>query len=334
MVVSIGIGLTNDCDLHCAHCYRDAAAISSLCLGDVELICERLDVSSFNLGTGENYLHPDFPEIVGFLAERGYKLSMASNGYSLTAMPESLLSVFHDVEVSIDFATADKQNAFRGDNNWQCVQKALQRCKLVGIEVTILATLMSINFEEMDGLAKLAERSETNLRVNVYQPVRSGDFTPSYEQFWEGFRRLFSSSKLVSTSEPIVNAMLGLDDLRGCPCGSRSIRVTPQGHIIPCVYWPDHELTLPDLSRMDESSILNSKMFRATGVEPEACIDCPHVHSCGGGCAARRRLLDRLEQPDPYCPLQRGEEIRLGFEPAPAKDLPRGSNVCTTIVTF
>ena len=35
----------------------------------------------------------------------------------------------------------------------------------------------------------------------------------SYEQFWEGFRRLLGAGRLLSTSEPIVNAMLGLDSL-------------------------------------------------------------------------------------------------------------------------
>jgi radical SAM protein with 4Fe4S-binding SPASM domain len=333
MSVSIGVGLTNDCDLHCAHCYRNASAISYLHLQDLRVICERFDVTSFNFGTGESYLHPEFPEIVEFLGGRGYKLSMASNGYSLTAMPQPLLLTFHDVEVSIDFASADKQDSFRGENNWQCAMGAIERCKQVGVEVTILATLMSINFEEMDTLAELAKRLQVNLRVNVYQPVRLGDYSPSFEQYWEGYRRLFSSSRLVSTSEPVVNAMLGLDGLRGCPCGRQSIRVTPDGNIIPCVYWPDRDLTLADLPDMDEMSILDSEMFCMTRVEPEACQDCPHLRSCGGGCASRRRLLNRLDQPDPYCPLPRGQEIQLDFDLAPAKDLPRARNVCTTIVT-
>ena len=52
----------------------------------------------------------------------------------------------------------------------------------------------------------------------------------------------------------------------------------------------------------------------------------------GGGCASRRALFGNLNQPDPYCPLVRGETIDLSFTPAPEKDLPRGSNVCTSII--
>jgi hypothetical protein len=43
-------------------------------------------------------------------------------------------------------------------------------------------------------------------------------------------------------------------------------------------------------------------------------------------------LLGNLDQPDIYCPLVRGEVMELSFTPAPEKELPRGSNVCTTII--
>ena len=114
MQVSVGIGLTNDCDLDCAHCYRPQGRIYQLSLDDVRAICERLDVASFNMGTGENWLHPQFPDIVAYLVERGIKMSMASNGYSLNTLPDEILSAFHDVEVSVDYATEREQDLDRG----------------------------------------------------------------------------------------------------------------------------------------------------------------------------------------------------------------------------
>jgi radical SAM protein with 4Fe4S-binding SPASM domain len=209
---------------------------------------------------------------------------------------------------------------------------AIERCQSVGLEVTVLATLMSTNFDQMEALARLAADLGTNLRVNAYQPVQTRDFTPSYEEFWEGYRSLLAAAPLVSTSEPIVNAVLGLDDLTGSPCGRQSIRFTPRGEIIPCVYWPDRDLTIADLPELDERRILDSDHFVRARVVPPACVPCPHVNSCGGGCASRRALLGALQEPDPYCPYQRGEHVKLNFAPAPAKDLPRARNVCTTIV--
>jgi len=284
------------------------------------------------MGTGESWLHPQFPQIVEYLAERNIKMSMASNGHSLSEMPASLLRQFHDVEVSIDYATPQGQDAFRGGGNWACVMAAIERCHVHDVEVTILTTLMNTNFDQMDGLVDIAGDAGTNLRVNVYQPVGQDDFLLSYEQFWEGYRRLFDAGRLLSTSEPIVNAMLKLDSLTGSPCGRQSIRFTPRRYITPCVYWPHPELTLDNLPDLTAEEILASEQFVRSRLVPDACRECPHVSSCGGGCASRRALLGNLYRPDIYCPLVRGETVDLSFTPAPEKDLPRGGNVCTTII--
>jgi radical SAM protein with 4Fe4S-binding SPASM domain len=332
MAVSVGIGITNDCNLGCAHCYRPQDRIYQLGLDEIRALCERLDVASFNMGTGESWLHPQFPEIVEYLVMRGIKMSMASNGHSLTEMPASLLGQFHDVELSVDFATAEGQDAFRGEGNWACVMEAIGRCHALGLEVTLLATMMNTNYAEMDGLVAVARDVGANLRVNVYQPVGQNDFLLNYEQFWEGFRRLLDAGALLSTSEPIVNAMLDLDSLSGSPCGRHSIRFTPRRNITPCVYWPTDGLTLDDLPGLTAERILDSEQFRRARRVPDACRDCPHVESCGGGCASRRALLGDLNQPDRYCPLVRGDTVDLSFTRAAEKDLPRGSNVCTTII--
>jgi radical SAM protein with 4Fe4S-binding SPASM domain len=332
MKISIGIGITNDCDLNCAHCYRPQGRVYQLSLEDVRDICDNLDVASFNLGTGESWLHPQFSEIVSFLAGRGIKMSMASNGYSLNDMPASLLQLFHDVEVSVDYATAQGQDAFRGAGNWACAMSAIERCQAQGVEVTLLATMMRTNYHHMADLVALAGSVGANLRANVYQPVQNSDFTLSYEQFWEGFRRLLGAGRLLSSSEPIVNAMLGLDSLSGSPCGRQSIRFTPQRHITPCVYWPQPELSLNGSKDLDAQRILASRQFQQARRVPDACRSCPHVASCGGGCSSRRALLGDLNRPDFYCPLARGDTVALSCTPAPAKELPRGSNVCTTII--
>ena len=332
MAVSIGIGITNDCNLGCAHCYRPRDRVYHLSLDEIRTVCETLDVASFNMGTGESLLHPQFPQIVDYLAGRGIKMSMASNGYSLTEMPVALLRRFHDVELSVDFATPEEQDAFRGTGNWDCVMRAAERCQGLGIEVTLLATAMNINYDQMDRLVDVARQVGANLRVNVYQPVGQTQFMMSYEQFWEAFHHLFTAGRLLSTSEPIVHAMLGLADLPGSPCGRHSIRFTPQRYVTPCVYWPQPDLTLPSLNGHTADSILASEQFQRARHVPTACRDCPYVAVCGGGCASRRALLGDLDRPDVYCPLVRGETVDLTFTPAPAKDLPRGSNVCTTIV--
>ena len=351
MGYSVGIGLTNDCNLTCAHCYRDTLRVDRISLAQVRQICEALPVDALGMGTGENALHPEFVPIVRYLSARGVKLSIASNGYSLTETPDDVLRAFHDVEVSIDFATEAEQDALRGPGNWALVHRAIARCQGLGIEVSILATMMRTNYDQMDRLVALARVNGVNLRVNAYQAVKTDAYRLSYEQFWEGYRRLFAEGLVVSCSEPVVRAALGLGGAPS-PCGHRSIRFNPRGMIIPCVYWPlgsdalagdvaqDATLALravrhagaaapqiADLARLG-AGVFDSPAFQAARFVPPSAADC----RCRGGCAARRALSGRLDSHDEYCPWARGAEIQLDWRPAPAKDLMRSGNVCTTVV--
>jgi hypothetical protein len=54
---------------------------------------------------------------------------MASNGYSLTVIPDAVLRALHDVEVSIDFAIESEQDTLRGPGNWNLVHQAIARCQ-------------------------------------------------------------------------------------------------------------------------------------------------------------------------------------------------------------
>ena len=76
MDFSVGLGLTNACDLACAHCYRDTAGTDQLTAAEVMGVCDCLPVRSVNLGTGENGLHPEYVAIVELLRARGIKLSL------------------------------------------------------------------------------------------------------------------------------------------------------------------------------------------------------------------------------------------------------------------
>ncbi len=326
MALSVGIGLTNDCNLHCAHCYRDPDDIRYLPLSAIRDACERLPVGSVGLGTGESALHPEFLQIIAYLHDRGIRLSMASNGHSVAAIPLETLRWFNDVELSVDFATEAEQDAFRGAGNWRLVHEAIARCQKAGVTVTLLTTMMDANYRQMDALAGLARGLGVNWRFNVYQPVQTTDFLLSYAAFWEGFRRAFGEAQLVSCTEPVVRAVLGLEPVHS-PCGRESLRITPHGRVAPCVYWPDSPLTLASL-REGTAAVLASEAFEQARMIPETAAAC----ACKGGCASRRALLGELDAHDFYCPWVRGDEISLGVTWAPERELVRARSYCTTIM--
>jgi radical SAM protein with 4Fe4S-binding SPASM domain len=329
---SVGVGLTNACDLACAHCYRDTERVDQLTESQVLDVCDSLPVRSVNLGTGENGLHPEYAAIVRTLGARGVKLSLTSNGYTIERSSDETLGAFREIEVSIDFPTPAEQDAFRGAGNWRRVMAGIERAQRLGVTVTVLSVMMKTNYRRLAEISRVAFAAGANYRVNVYQPVKTDAFTLSYDEFWDGFRRLLGATRLVSTTEPILNAMLGEPFREGSGCGRQTVRVTPKGDIIPCVYWHTSDVRVEDLSARGPDGVLASPQFAKVRTVPDVCRGCPFVATCHGGCAGRRELTGGVETADPYCPLVRREKVDLEWAPAERRDLLKTGSACTTVV--
>src|SRR5512138_2155422 len=99
MAFSVGIGLTNECNLRCPHCYRSDMVVERLTRSDVRKVCDALTVGSMNLGVGENGLHSEHREILAALAARRIKTSITSNGLRVLGLTDAKLSRFHSVEL-------------------------------------------------------------------------------------------------------------------------------------------------------------------------------------------------------------------------------------------
>ena len=331
MKFSVGLGLTNDCNLACGHCYRPRGTIHHLTLQDVKMICSTIEVGSVGLGTGENGLNPEFYEIIAFFRKQKIPVTLASNGYTVQNTPDELLTTFREIEFSIDFPTAKEQDAFRGQGNWNRILSSIERCRQLGIEVSILAVLMNINHAKLGKLAKMVASFGCNLRINVFQPVRNQAYMPSYREYWDAFRMIFDSAAVISCTEPLVNTFSTLNSLSGSPCGRSSIRVTPLKHVLPCVYWPKEAIDLDELARLGDK-VWDCTAFQEARRVPKPCRTCPYVQNCHGGCRSRALLLDRINRPDIYCPKCRGEDVRLFPDLLHENRHLRATSICTTIV--
>jgi radical SAM protein with 4Fe4S-binding SPASM domain len=330
-MVSLGIGLTSNCNLSCAHCYRNQNQIDNLTLNDIQNVFQSISISSIGFGTGENGLNPQYFEIIDYLHTRQVKLSLASNGYTLAITPDEKLKYFSDVEFSVDFPDQQRQDRFRGRGNWQTIMDGIERCNRLGIRVSILAVLMNLNYKDLSKIAGLAASFGADFRVNVYQPMYTAEFMPDFEQYWLAFKILVEDCEIISVTEPLVNTFLGINGLKGTPCGGRSMRVTPDRHLKACVYWPDSELTIEDLAQQQEA-VFELPYFRQTHQTPPFCLKCEHVQNCGGGCAARRKLRNHFNEPDEYCPIFKGKRIKLNGQLSSAAKPIRTGSICTTIV--
>src|SRR2546425_12095026 len=206
---ALGLGLTNECNLACSFCYRDPARTDRLSLEQVRSVMESCPIRSVNLGTGENGMHPQFREIMTYLRTLPVKLTITSNGHSAAVLDDDELRAFHDIEFSLDYPTEAEQDAQRGAGNWALIHQQAKRCVSLRVPVTIIAVMMKANHLRLPDVARVAKRFDAPLRVNVYQAVRSDVYALTYEEYWEGFRRLFAETDVIAIGEPLVRAMAG-----------------------------------------------------------------------------------------------------------------------------
>jgi radical SAM protein with 4Fe4S-binding SPASM domain len=328
--VALGLGLTNECNLACAFCYRDPARVDRLSVEQVRAVMESLPVRSVNLGTGENGMHPQFRQILAYLRTRPAKLTITSNGHSTAVLTDEELRAFDDIEFSLDYPTEREQDGQRGAGNWALIHEQAARCVRLGIPVTFIAVMMKANYMRLAEVARVVKRYGSPLRVNVYQAVRSDLYALTYEEYWQGFRSLFSETDVIAIGEPLVRAMTGLPARTG-GCGVSTVRVTPRATTQPCVYWPGNGEPLSLLLSCGAEVVETSSFIEARTV-PQACAACAYLDSCYGGCAGRRRIQNALMEPDFYCPIVRGDTQQLEIRMAPARELPKSESACTTIV--
>src|SRR2546428_8141485 len=278
---ALGLALTNECNLACSFCYRDPDRVDRLTLDQVRDVLKRLPVRSVNLGTGENGMHPEFQGILSFLKSEQVKLTITSNGHSIAILSDEDVRAFHDVEFSLDYPTKAEQDAQRGAGNWDLIHEQASRCRRLGVPVTIVAVMMKANYNRLADVARVAKQFGAPLRVNVYQSVRTDAFAVSYEEYWEGFRRLFAETDVIVIGEPLVRALAGLPPLAG-GCGVGTVRVTPRATTQACVYWLADGEPLPTLLGSGED-IVNSAAFVAARLLPPACEPCQLRETCHGG---------------------------------------------------
>src|SRR5438874_3281366 len=278
---ALGLGLTNECNLSCAFCYRDPTRVDRLSLEQVRSVMRSLPVRSVNLGTGENGMHPEFGALVNYLRGEPIKLTITSNGYSIAALDDVEVTGFHDVEFSLDYPSAAEQDRQRGPGNWRLIHEQAARCRSLGVSVTFIAIMMRSNFDRLAETANVARAYDAPLRVNVYQPVRSDAFALSYEEYWLGFEALFAGTDAIAIGEPLVRALAGLPPRRGGR-GVATVRVPPRATVQPCVYWPGRGAPLDLLLDLGRDVVATAE-FEAARSIPPGCEACAHLPACRGG---------------------------------------------------
>lgn len=166
----IVIELTNICNLHCSYCLRDDEALYQTrarffpldllrrILRDAR---EAAGVSHVSFTGGEPTLHPDFGGILEAVGAEGMRASFVTNGWHFDRVWPVLdvhRSAVSVVSFSVDGATRETHDRWRGAGSFDRVIRAFTRCRMGNIPFAVKAVIRRDTVPQFQDLVLLAAR--------------------------------------------------------------------------------------------------------------------------------------------------------------------------------
>jgi mycofactocin biosynthetic radical S-adenosylmethionine protein MftC len=338
--------LTYACNLSCVHCLsssgrRDPRELST---GEAKAVIdtlERMQVFYVNIGGGEPTVRPDFWELVDYATEHHVGVKFSTNGVRLDAAAAARLAAsdYVDVQISLDGATREVNDAVRGPGSYDTALRAMQNLSdagFRGFKVSVVMTRQ--NIPQIDEFKAIADRYGAQLRLTRLRPSGRGadvwdELHPLPEQQRQLYDWLVAHGDQVLTGDSFfhLSAFGGaLPGLNLCGAGRVVCLIDPVGDVYACPF-AIHENFLAGNVRSAggfEGVWKTSELFIDLR-KPDtggACKSCGFYDSCRGGCMAAKFFTGLpLDGPDPECVQGYGETALASAASSAGLPAPRSS---------
>ncbi|QIS15943.1 mycofactocin radical SAM maturase [Nocardia arthritidis] len=314
--------LTYACNLSCVHCLsasgrRDPRELSTeQCKALIDEF-QRMQVFYVNIGGGEPTVRQDFWELVDYATAHDVGVKFSTNGVRITPQVATRLAAsdYVDVQISLDGADAEVNDAVRGPGSYEMAIRALENLASAGFrdaKLSVVATRH--NIPQLDEFRAIAERYGATLRLTRLRPSGRGadvwdELHPTAEQQRELYEWLLRNGEGVLTGDSFFHLSAygeALPGLNMCGAGRVVCLVDPVGDVYACPF------AIHD--RFRAGNVLADGGFERVWADSElfaelrvpsgggACSGCAHYDACRGGCMAAKFFTGLpADGPDPEC---------------------------------
>jgi mycofactocin biosynthetic radical S-adenosylmethionine protein MftC len=313
--------LTYACNLACIHCLsssgrRDPGELSTAEAKAVVDELAKLQVFYVNIGGGEPTIRPDFFEIIDYCVASGVGVKFSTNGSRIDEAAAKRLagSDYVDIQISLDGANRETNDAVRGDGSWDMAIRAMDNLKAANFgQFKISVVMTRHNVSQLDDFEALAAEYGAELRLTRLRPAGRGADTwdqlhPTNAQQRELYNWIITRPNVLTGDSFFHLSALGesLPGLNLCGAGRIVCLIDPVGEVYACPFVIHDEFRAGSVR--DEGGF--EKVWKQSDLflslrepsSPGACGSCGSYDACQGGCMAAKFFTGLpLDGPDPEC---------------------------------
>lgn len=250
------IELTNICNFHCTHCYKEAKIDhgSFLPFTQVKRIANSLApfLYSIDITGGEATLHPHFSEIIDLFHVP--VLNLITNGSVLYKLDDSVLKRFSQIQISLYGYSDDEYLNNTGSAAFSKICDGLSHLVKIGVYTTVAVILKHESMDSMEKCMELLEKLGVyNLRFGLALRIGrnehgSAEWDLSSDRKLQFHRMIdelshkypkFDIGNIDTSPVMTANEYNAKEPSIVCGAGDSNICISEKGTIRPCVMFPE-----------------------------------------------------------------------------------------------
>lgn len=321
------VELTKQCNLNCLHCgsacpnSKPSGEFTSLEWKGLIRQLKTMGASKIVFSGGEPTLKDNFENIIAYTKGVGLKFGIITNGFAVSKNLAKTIATNKPfaVGVSIDGLKNTHNLIRRNSESWQRAIRTISHLQELGVQVCVVTTVNTLNYQELPKLAELLHFAEIDswqlqlamptgrMRSQKAKLINDLEFRIVCE-FVMSFRQMYSDFNIQAADcfGFAPEGSIRSEEWQGCSAGIASVGIDSLGNVLPCLSLQStiqcgnvREKELKHIWESSEGFDFNRK-FNPECVAGE-CRGCISLPVCRGGCASQSYSYYQTFHQSPFC---------------------------------
>jgi radical SAM protein with 4Fe4S-binding SPASM domain len=292
--LSAHLDVTYRCNERCEHCYLEHDGDGEMTTAEITDLLGQLAAAGvffLTISGGEPLIRRDLFEIIEHARALGFNVKLKTNAVLIREKQARRLRELNveQIQISVYSHRSEVHDAIsKLPGSLKRTVAAIRLLRAHGLKVTLANVLMKGNFQDSEGVRRLAAELTANYTLDpTITPMMDGDTSILRLRISrDDLRGVFHDSNLVGDVDAFCAAPPPVDEgaLEGYPCsaGHTSCYISPRGEVYPCVQFPLSCGNVREQAFLDiwRNSPQLQEVRAIRGKHLTTCSSCNHLGTC------------------------------------------------------